>query len=286
MQKSILGGIYMKQNSEKSRELKDYWKQSADSKNIRQEFQKNMKAIQSIEVEKETVLQQLRTEISKSNESTENYSANPSSIMDKIRTILNNSTREVKDINDEEIKELAVILIDLLNLLNNPSYSYAKRTIASSVDDLMKLYTKIPEEILAARDEVCKRIISYEIQAMRKDMTKIEAINNLTKPVDYNTGIPAISKSKDPYIYEKKVMVRTWLYDLLQLAVYADNHIYIEVSLSFIEDLIERLGWNDTDIISQVESLEKITALLREGYFQNLRSDIDTISLNHSYKQV
>ena len=254
----------------KLRELKDYWKQNSESRKLRQEFQKNAKVIKGINISSEAILQQLRLEISKSNEFVENSSITPSSIMNKIRIALDNLTGEIKAINDEEVKELAIILIELLNLLNNSSYSHTARTIASSADDLMKMYINVPEDIILAREEVYKRIISREMRDMKHDMTKIEAVNN----------------SESFYISEKKAMVRLWLYDLLQLSENPDNHIYIETLLTFVENLMLRLGWNDFDMVSKIEELEKITAISREIFLYGLSPEyLDTTIVDDGYKK-
>lgn len=163
----------MNKNLETLKELKDFLKKPAKFEKLRKKLWENMKAIQNIEISKETILQHLRLEISNTNKIPENPLLTPLEIMNKLERILSNFRGEVKAINDEEVKELALILIGLLNLLNDPSYSFVARTIVSNIDDLINIYTNVPEDILLARDEVYRRIIFQEMQGMKHDITKI-----------------------------------------------------------------------------------------------------------------
>ena len=279
----------MNKNLETLKELKDFLKKPAKFEKLRKKLWKNMKDIQNIEISKETILQHLRLEISNTNKIPENPLLTPLEIMNKLERILSNFRGEVKAINDEEVKELALILIGLLNLLNDPSYSFVARTIVSNIDDLINIYTNVPEDILLARDEVYRRIISQEMQGMKHDITKIEILNDLGKNINYDAGITTTSKLEDPYISEKKAMIREWLYDLLQLSKNFDNFTYIDCSLAFIRNLMLRFDWNDADMVSQVEELEQITAITAISRAISLHGlsfeYLDTTGVDNGYKK-
>ena len=279
----------MNKNLETLKELKDFLKKPAKFEKLRKKLWENMKAIQNIEISKETILQHLRLEISNTNKIPENPLLTPLEIMNKLERILSNFRGEVKAINDEEVKELALILIGLLNLLNDPSYSFVARTIVSNIDDLINIYTNVPEDILLARDEVYRRIISQEMQGMKHDITKIEILNDLGKNINYDAGITTTSKLEDPYISEKKAMIREWLYDLLLLSKNFDNFTYIDCSLAFIRNLMLRFDWNDADMVSQVEELEQITAITAISRAISLHGlsfeYLDTTGVDNGYKK-
>lgn len=136
--------------------------------------QEDMMALESVVKNKESFLQQLRAEISRKGKFIENDVLNPSAIMNAMFDLSNGFTGEIKVISDEEVKSFAMILVGLLNLSNNPDYADGVSNMIYYVDELMKFYTDIPEDIIVASDEIHKRINLHEKQVARLEKIKRE----------------------------------------------------------------------------------------------------------------